>query len=300
LATKPFPRRPSVAKQTTPGFAVAGIDNPLFTPNQPHASVTPKRASRRHRLNSKPTRTPQAARADRAGHRGPDSREITISGRCRVRPFGLGHIADGGALPLRWRHPTLASSEALGVERIMTPWPTVVRAVFATPALCIQAVHSTPGPMLTQPGPLADVEDERIVKSGTRVVRCANPRPTPIGSSTRCATAAFAGETIPFPKLAPASRRAGSHCAGLSGPPRASPRARPRQAGRGRPRRRVSRSLRRAVALRAPGAAQRERRADLRQPSATPNLVPNHCDCLGGAGGPGRGSRPAGGSPQPP
>ena len=120
LATKPFPRRPSVVKQTTSGFAVAGIDNPLFTPNQPHASVTPKRASRRHRLNSKPTRTPQAARADRAGHRGPDSREITISGRCRVRPFGLGHIADGGALPLRWRHPTLARSEALGVERIMT------------------------------------------------------------------------------------------------------------------------------------------------------------------------------------
>ena len=115
-----FPRRPSVAKQITSGFAVAGIDNPLFTPNQPHASVTPKSASRRHRLNSKPTRTPQAARADRAGHQGPDSREITISGRCRVRPFGLGHIADGGALPLQWRHPTLARSEALGVERIMT------------------------------------------------------------------------------------------------------------------------------------------------------------------------------------
>jgi len=38
-----------VVKQITSGFAVAGIDNPLFTPNQPHASVTPKRASRRHR-----------------------------------------------------------------------------------------------------------------------------------------------------------------------------------------------------------------------------------------------------------
>ena len=41
-----FPRRPSEVKQITSGFAVAGIDNPLFTPNQPHASVTPKIASR--------------------------------------------------------------------------------------------------------------------------------------------------------------------------------------------------------------------------------------------------------------
>jgi len=47
------------------------------------------------------------------------------------------------------------------------------------------------------------------------------------------------GETIPFPKLAAASRRAGIRCAGLSGPPRPSPGARPRRAGRGRPRRRV-------------------------------------------------------------
>jgi hypothetical protein len=33
----------------------------------------------------------------------------------------------------------------------------------------------------------------------------------------------IAGETVPFPKLAPASRRAGIRCAGLSGPPRLSP-----------------------------------------------------------------------------
>ena len=33
---------------------------------------------------------------------------------------------------------------------------------------------------------------------------------------------------------------------------------------------------------------------------ATPNLVPNHSDSLGRPGGPGRGSQPAGGSPQPP
>src|SRR6476659_7140036 len=120
---------------------------------------------------------------------------------------------------------------------------------------------SDAGPILTQPSPLADVEDERIVKRGTRVMWCANPRPTPIGSSTRCATAAFRARPIPFPKLAAASRRAGIRCAGLSGPPRPSPGARPRRAGRGRPRRRVLHARpRRAVALRAPGAAQRERR----------------------------------------
>ena len=33
---------------------------------------------------------------------------------------------------------------------------------------------------------------------------------------------------------------------------------------------------------------------------ATPNLVPDHFDSLGRPGGPGRGSQPAGGSPQPP
>ena len=53
--------------------------------------------------------------------------------------------------------------------------------------------------MLTQPGPLADVEDERIVKSGTRVVRCANPRPTPIGSSTRCYSSICGGRPYRFP-----------------------------------------------------------------------------------------------------
>lgn len=58
---------------------------------------------------------------------------------------------------------------------------------------------SDAGPILTQPSPLADVEDERIVKRGTRVIRCANPRPTPIGSSTRCASAAFRGRPYRFP-----------------------------------------------------------------------------------------------------
>src|SRR6478672_9344230 len=118
--------------------------------------------------------------------------------------------------------------------------------------------------MLTQPSPLADVEDERIVKRGTRVVRCANPRPTPIGPSTRCASAAFRGRPYRFPNsprqvVVPATVVLGCPVHRVQalelGPDElvavgrdAVYHARPR----------------RAVALRAPGAAQRERRADLR------------------------------------
>ena len=162
---------------------------------------------------------------------------------------------------------------------------------------------SDAGPILTQPSPLADVEDERIVMRGTRVVRCANPRPTPIGSSTRCATAAFRARPYPFPQLAPASRRAGNRCAGLSGPPRPSPGAAPTSWSRSAETTSASRSPTPCSGTASAGCCSTGTSlssADLRQASATPNLVPNHCDSLGRPGGPGRGSQPAGGSPQPP
>src|SRR6476620_11004988 len=108
---------------------------------------------------------------------------------------------------------------------------------------------SDAGPVLTQPSPLADVEDERIVKRGTRVMRCANPRPTPIGSSTRCATAAFRGRPYRFPNsprqvVVPASDVLGCPVHRV-------------QALELGPDELVAVG---AVALRAPGAAQRERR----------------------------------------
>ena len=53
--------------------------------------------------------------------------------------------------------------------------------------------------------------------------RDGHPDLRPIGSSTRCATAAFRRQPYRFPNSLPASRRAGIGCAGLSGTPRPSP-----------------------------------------------------------------------------
>jgi len=163
---------------------------------------------------------------------------------------------------------------------------------------------SDAGPILTQPSPLADVEDERIVKRGTRVMRCANPRPTPIGSSTRCATAAFRGRPYRFPNsprqvVVPASDVLGCPVHRVQalelGPDELVAVGRDAECFTLKP---TPCSGTASAGCCSTGTSLSS--ADLRQPSATPNLVPNHCDSLGRPGGRGRGSQPAGGSPQPP
>src|SRR6478736_5691316 len=156
---------------------------------------------------------------------------------------------------------------------------------------------SDAGPILTQPSPLADVEDERIVKRGTRVMRCANPRPTLIGSSTRCATAAFRARPYRFPN---SPRQVVVPASDVLGCPVHRVQALELVAvGRDAECFTLAHAVQWHASAGCCSTGTSLSSADLRQPAATPNLVPNHCDSLGRPGGPGRGSQPAGGSPQP-
>jgi len=114
---------------------------------------------------------------------------------------------------------------------------------------------------LTQPRPLADVEDERIVKRGTRVVRCANPDLHPSGPQPVVLQQHSGGD-----HTVSQTRRGKSSCrhpmcwavrSTASKPWSSAPTSWSRSAETPS----ASRSSpRRAVAQRAPGAAQRERR----------------------------------------
>ena len=162
----------------------------------------------------------------------------------------------GGVTP-----PWPALVERFGVERIMTPWPTVVRAVFATPRSLHPGRASTPGPYVDPTGPAGgrrrrtDREERHPRSAG-----CTPPQPTPIGSSTRCATTAlrkrYRFPNSPRQVVVPATIVLGCPVHRVQAPEPPAPTSWSRSAER----RVLHARPRRAVALRAPGAAQRERR----------------------------------------